>query len=203
MFDFYISFESVISFFDSQYQLGIRSEYKIEILNRAIGKFEIKGTKANPSNLPAKVNTFQGRVGSNDKMTQFWQNYWNDLSIRIPQLHMPKPEAKGPDATYIFLGKSQLPANVVIKHKILDGEVYLEFGRLGKNVDAFYNDHKNLIEEGMDIKKIGKSSVAIIIEVPKIINPYKFFDEIQEDVHQGQDAAKTLLDFYNMKIRNR
>lgn len=135
LFDYYISFEDVISFFEQQNQLGNRAKYKIEILNKAIEKFDIKRNKANSSHQTAQFHTSNKPKKLENKMTQFWKNYWNDLKIRIPELHMPKPEEKGPDATYIFLGKSQLPVNVIIKHKILDGEVFLEFGRLGEKID--------------------------------------------------------------------
>ena len=194
LFDYYISFEHVISFFKSQTQLGNRAEYKIEILQRAIEKFSNKGKKASKgssSYRPTKVN---------DKMTQFWRNYWNDLLVRIPELNMPKPEPKGPKASYIFLGKSQLRPNVVIKHKLSDGEVYLEFKNL-KNVQSFIESHRHLLEEGMTLQTVGNvgKAVAFCIRVPEIY-PYKFYDEIQAKVHQGQDAAKRLFDFYKSKI---
>lgn len=179
-FDYYISFERVIEFFGSQRELGDRAAYKAEVLKRAVEKHKSSGN---------------GSSETNEGITLFWRKYWEDVSVRIPELHMPRPGQKGPAATFIGLAKDVLPPNVVIYHKFVHGHVDLQFDGLGNRRDSFMELFRDSLEAGMTLQPAGKSAVVVRIEVPPI-NPHLFYEDLQEDVRAGQDAAKRLLSWF-------
>lgn len=193
-FHYYLSFEQVTNFFQSQTQMKLRANYKVEVLRRAIEKSAYKRQASSTSN----GSTYQP-TDVNEGITAFWEKYYQDITERIPELHMPKPGVKGPAATFIGLGKMQLPTNVIIYHKFVHGFVDLQFERLGERPDSFLAFFEPELDERMVIQKAGKSAVVIRMIVPKI-NPHRFYDELQMDVHQAQDAAKTLYDWFQKKI---
>lgn len=173
--------------------MGERAKYKINVLKKAIEKYNKSHlrTKSSSSGYqPSEVN--QG-------ITEFWKSYWEDLSVHFPSVSMPKPGVKGPTSTFIGLGKSVLPSNVIIYHKFVHGFVDLQFDSLGENVGAFINHFQSHLEDEMTIQKVGKSGVAIRIEVPKI-NPQKFYEELQDDVYIAHKSAKKLLEWFQMKF---
>lgn len=193
-FDYYLSFEKVIAFFVAQTQMGERANYKMNVLKKAIEKCQYGRQKSSSSFTeyqPSEVN--QG-------ITHFWKKYWEDLSVRYPDLPMPKPGEKGSGSTFIGLGKKILPSNVIIYHKFVHGFVDLQFERIGEKADEFVEYFKNHIEEGMEIQRAGKTAVVIRLEVPKM-NPHKFYEELQNDVHQAQDSAKRLLEWFNLNSK--
>lgn len=190
-FDFYISFENVISYFKTQDRMGQRANYKINVLKKAIEKYQnqyLRSSSSSSEYQPSEVN--QG-------ITQFWKRYWEDIVVRHPDISMPKPGEKGPAATFIGLGKKALPTNVIIYHKFVHGFVDLQFEKIGDRAEAFIDHMKDHIEEEMTILRSGKSAVVIRMEVPKI-NPHKFYEELQEEVFLAQDSAKTLFDWFHM-----
>lgn len=193
-FDFYLSFEKVIDYFKTQGKMGERATYKINVLKKAIEKYRNSNLKSGSSSSeyqPSEVN--QG-------ITQFWKKYWEDLSVRHPDIPMPQPGEKGPASTFIGMGKQALPPNVIIYHKFVHGFVDLQFEKLGDKAEAFISHFRSHIEEGMTIQRAGKSAVVIRIEVPKI-NPHKFYEEIQGDVYMAQDSAKRLLDWFHLNSK--
>ncbi|MCG5252443.1 hypothetical protein [Brevibacillus agri] len=190
-FDFYFSFEEVISFFDSQTQMGERAKYKIHVLKKAIEKTQIGRQKSSSSS----TSSYQPNE-VNQGITLFWKKYWEDLTIRHSDLPMPRPGEKGPAATFIALGKAVLPTNVIIYHKFVHGYVDLQFEKVGENAEELIHFFKDHIEEGMTIQRAGKTAVVVRIVVPKI-NPHKFYDELHEDINKGQDSAKRLLNWFN------
>lgn len=179
-FDYYVSFERVIEFFVSQRELGDRAAYKAEVLRRAIEK---------------QGSTGNGSTETNEGITLFWQKYWEEASERVLELHMPRPGQKGPAATFIGLAKDVLPPNVVIYHKFVHGHVDLQFDGLGNRRDSFMELFRGALKAGMTIQPAGKSAVVVRIEVPQI-NPHLFFEDLQDDVRAGQDAAKRLLSWF-------
>ncbi|MBE2913706.1 hypothetical protein [Anoxybacillus flavithermus] len=187
-FDFYLPFETVIAFFETQVQMGQRANYKISVLRKAI-------EKARSSKSPASSSVYQPSE-VNSAITLFWKRYWEDLLVRHPDLPMPEPKDKGPAATFIGLGKKVLPPNVIIYHKFVHGFVDLQFEKLGEKAEEFISLFKDYLEEGMTIQRAGKSAVVVRIEVPKI-NPHRFYEDLQDDVHKAQDAAKRLLKWFN------
>lgn len=193
-FDFYLSFESVMEYFETQDQMGKRANYKMNVLKKAIEKYQnsyLKSGSSSSEYQPSEVN--QG-------ITQFWQRYWEDLLVRHSDIPMPKPGEKGPASTFIGLGKKALPPSIIIYHKFVHGFVDLQFEKIGDKAEAFISHFKSHIEEGMTIQRAGKSAVVIRIEVPKI-NPHKFYEELQDDVHIAQDSAKRLLDWFHLNSK--
>lgn len=193
-FDFYLSFERVIAYFGTQNQMGKRANYKMKILKKAIEKYQnsyLRSGSSSSEYQPSEVN--QG-------ITKFWKSYWEDILVRHPDIPMPEPGEKGPASTFIGLGKKALPSNVIIYHKFVHGFVDLQFEKLGDKAEAFISHFKEHIEEGMTILRAGKSAVVIRIEVPKI-NPHKFYEELQGDVHLAQDSAKRLLNWFHLNSK--
>lgn len=177
-FDYCISFERVIEFFNSQRELGDRARYKVEVLRRAINK---------------QSNTGSGS-DANEGITQFWHRYWEDTSVRMPELHMPRPGDKPSASTFITVVKELLPLNVNIYHKLLHGHVDLQFESLGDRKNSFVELFCDAIEPNMTIQVTSKGAV-VRIEVPTI-NPHLFFEDVLDDVRKGQDAAKRLLSWF-------
>lgn len=186
-FDYYISFEDIITYFSNQNNLGDRAAYKIEVLQKAINKLGQSNSQSGSSYTPAVVNS---------GITLFWLNYWEDISERFPKLKMDRPGIKGPGATFIPLAKDILPPKVNIWHKFTNGFVDLQFESLGTNSEMVIETFREHIEKEMALQKTGKSSVVIRITVPKI-NPHMNFGDIREDVRKGQDAADCLFDWFN------
>lgn len=193
-FDFYLSIESVMEYFETQDQMGKRANYKLNVLKKAIEKYQnsyLKSGSSSSEYQPSEVNK---------GITQFWKRYWEDLLVRHSDIPMPKPGEKGPASTFIGLGKKALPPNVIIYHKFVHGFVDLQFEKIGDKAEVFISHFKSHIEEGMTIQRAGKSAVVIRIEVPKI-NPHKFYEELQDDVHIAQDSAKRLLDWFHLNSK--
>lgn len=188
-FDFYLSFEQVIAFFQSQTGMGNRAEYKENVLQKAINKVARLGSgekqPGNSAYQPQEVN---------EGITQFWEKYWEDITGRYPELLMPKPGIKGPAATFIFFGKPNLPSNVELVHKFVHGCVDIQFHKLGSLSKVFIEYFKERLEPGMTIQPTGKAVVVRIV-VPKI-NPHHFFEDLLDDVRQAQDTAKRLLSWF-------
>lgn len=193
-FDFYLSFERVIAHFEAQDQMGERANYKINVLKKGIEKYQNSHLKTGSSSSEYQPNEV------NQGITQFWKRYWEDISVRYPDIPMPQPGEKGPASTFIGLGKKALPSNVIIYHKFVHGFVDLQFEKLGDKAEAFISHFRSHIEEGMTIQRAGKSAVVIRIEVPKI-NPHKFYEELQDDVYMAQDSAKRLLDWFHLNSK--
>lgn len=193
-FDFYLSFESVILYFETQKQMGDRANYKINVLKKAIEKYQ------NSFLRPGSSSSIYQPSEVNQSITHFWKKYWEDLSLRHPDIPMLEPGEKGPASTFIGLGKKALPPNVIIYHKFVHGFIDLQFERLGEKAEEFIGHFRNHIEEGMTIQRAGKSAVVIRIEVPKI-NPHMFYEELQDDVYMAQDSAKRLLDWFHLKSK--
>lgn len=189
VFDYYLSFEQVIEHFNSQHTMGERANYKIEVLKKAISKLGTSsrgiGTLTSALYQPSEIN---------EGISLFWQNYWKDISERLPELHMPRPGVKGPAATFIGLAKNSLPTNVIIYHKFVHGYVDLQFERLDSRVGTFIHTFQNHLEDEMIVQKAGKAAV-IRTQVPKI-NPHLDYDILQPEVHIAQDAAKRLFSWY-------
>lgn len=185
LFHFYVSFEQLIEFFQQELYLGRRAHYKINVLTKAIEKHKVKKTVGSEY-VPSEVN--QG-------ISNFWYNYWQDVTKRYPDLPMPKPRDKGPAATFIGLGKSKLPKNVFIYHKFVHGAVDLQFEGLSEHADSCIELLKPYIQEEMSIQRAGKAAVVIRLPIQPI-NPHLFYDELQSIVFEAQDHAKRLFDWF-------
>lgn len=185
LFHFYVSFEQLIEFYQQESHLGRRAQYKINVLIKAIEKYEVKKVSSGVY-VPSEVN--QG-------ISSFWYNYWQDVTQRYPDLTMPKPSDKGPAATFIGLGKSKLPKRVFIYHKFVHGAVDLQFEGLYEHADSCIELFKPYISADMFIQRVGKAAVTIRLPIEQI-NPHHFYDEVQPIVFEAQDKAKRLLDWF-------
>lgn len=189
VFHYYISFEQLITYYESQHELGQRAAYKISVLTKGIEKYKSGGTRSTVGGMyvPSEVN--QG-------ITSFWLNYWEDVTKRYPELTMPKPGEKGPAATFIGLGKSTFPKGVFIYHKFVHGSVDLQVEGLKEHADAFISAFKDYIVADMTIQRAGKAAVVVRLPIEPI-NPHLFYDEVQPLVFEAQDKAKRLFDWFH------
>ncbi|SOC02782.1 PD-(D/E)XK nuclease superfamily protein [Ureibacillus xyleni] len=187
-FHYYITFEQVIEFYSQQSDLGQRAAYKINVLRKGIEKYKSSGVRSGNGGeyVPTEVN--QG-------ITNFWLNYWKDVTSRYPELTMPKPGEKGPAATFIGLGKSALPKDVFIYHKFVHGAVDIQVEKLKEKAEDFILAFKDYVEEDMVIQRAGKAAVVIRMPITPI-NPHLFYDEVQPTVFEAQDKAKKLFDWF-------
>lgn len=188
IFDYYLSFEQVIEYFNSQEIMGERAHYKIEVLRKAISKLH-SNVKKGGTSAPYEPSEI------NEGISLFWKKYWEDISVRLPEVHMPRPGIKGPAATFIGLAKSSLPPNVIIYHKFVHGFVDLQFDGLGSRADNFIQVFQEHLEEGMLIQRAGKSAVVVRTQVPKI-NPHLNYENLQAKVFAAQNSAKMLLTWF-------
>lgn len=116
-------------------------------------------------------------------VTAFWKNYYQTVQSFAPELNMKDPSKKPAGSDFVYFNPG-FPRNIKLVHKLAHGKVDLQY----KDIDF------NTTPPGTLKSKAGKSRV-IRFNVPKI-NTSESFIEQEEQVRQGIEAAKVLLEWY-------
>lgn len=187
IFDATVSYESVISYLKMRInsvtiELGRRFEHKIELLEQSIYKYRRGYTPV--------IDT---------DVTNFWKEYYSLANQRFPILKMKRPGDKPSEGHWIHFTQaitspSPLP-RCVIKHKLFQGSVDLEFADWGKHREVVESKISLMLAEKMIIKTTGKS-LSISISTPSIDVKYNFNTQ-RDAIVVGLDAAYCLLSWFN------
>lgn len=173
-FDFRVSYEQILDWFRCADHLGDRRHYKIALLTSAIEK----GTL--------------GYQPEEDRLTtRFWRSYWQLARQVAPKLEMREPVSKPSGAGFVHFRPSRLPRGVGICHKLVFGNVDLQFARLGNRVNELHSALEGRLDAGMTIANASRSG-AVRLVVPKL-NPCLPFETQADDARAGIEAAGTLL----------
>lgn len=173
-FDFRVSYEQILDWFRCADHLGDRRHYKIALLTSAIEK-GILGYQ------PAEDRSTTG----------FWRAYWQLARKVAPKLEMREPVSKPSGAGFVHFRPSRLPRGVSLCHKLVWGNVDLQFARLGNRLNELHSTLESHLEEGMSIANASRSG-AVRLVVPKL-NPCLPFETQADDARAGIEAAGTLL----------
>lgn len=190
LFDSTISYEGVIEFLDSRNnkvsdELALRLSHKIDLLNQSIYKYR-RGYC----------------LEANEKVTNFWNNYYLVAKEKYSNLKMRNPGNKPIGSTFVHFVdaiNSTLPLpKCAIQHKLGHARVDLEFFGWTKHWDAIEHDMSNLLKDDMELRKAARS-MAVSISVP-MINVLLPFKEQEDAALDGLDNACRLLGWYNQNI---
>jgi len=168
-------FEKIITYEELQKyflkEKGERNNYKSKILDLAIE---------------------QARRGyqpiTDEKVTNFWQQYWHLTMAIAPELEMKEPIEKPARAGFVEFKPAILPKGYRLVHKLPHGNVDLEIsGQANKLLEI-----KNKINlKNAIVTKAGKSA-AIRIKTPKIDTKIDFLKQ-KEKIIDAILKAKKLL----------
>lgn len=164
-----LSYENIAEWFDKQHDK--RSIYKSKLINEAI-----------------EQNRRGYTVKPDEKVTDFWEQYWMLVMREAPELEMKKPGIKPSNSDWPEFRPSSLNKNLVIVHKLRSGYVDLQISGASNDIEYL---QKILHEEDINVVKAGKSA-AIRIVVETIEKSNSFFEQ-RNKVLDGLKAAKKLL----------
>ena len=171
-----VSYEAIQDWFNSSEGSDPRATFKRTLLAAAINKSSTGYQKV-----------------ENAPVTEFWQSYWQLAQTIAPQLEMQNPGTKPVGAGHLYFRPSQLSSGVSLVHKLGQGCVDLQFPGMGANLTTLREKSGRFLEPGMYIEQAGKSG-ALRRRV-SVVNATLDFDAQAEQVQEGIDAARTLLDW--------
>ena len=177
-FDCTVSLESVRDWF-SQDQCA-RNQYKVRLLSEAIEQ--------------ARRGYLHVR---DEQVTSFWERYWRLATEIAPELDLPEPGSRAPNAGFILYHPLQLTNALRLYHKLRHGNVDLTFMGWGERHDKLQQQYGSRLDADMVIVKTGKS-VAVRIKVPSLIKE-EDFEKQRDRIKQGIMAARRL---YRWAIEN-
>lgn len=173
-FDFIIEYEQIKDWFNRQKGLGLRTKYKVELLNAAIEKSR-RGYR------PIK----------DDKTASFWEKYWELANKIAPELGMKEPKNDIPiGSSFITFKPKDVSLGLRLVHKLEKGFADLEFSGKGNSLNWLNKKYNHLLEKDMSIKKTYKSAV-VRISVDKL-NLQENFSSQKESVTKALKALKRL-----------
>ncbi len=176
-YDFHVTYESILSWFDTARFLGDRRVYKLAALRQAIERAK-HGWQSVPD----------------ARTTDFWQQYWETVGRIAPTLRMPRPEPKPARSSFIRFRPLTLGADVELLHKVRHGRVDLQIGGMGGNLMLIEEKFGKHMTGDMRVEKASKSAV-IRIHVKKIDVKLPY-DQSKQAVEEALNAALALLRAY-------
>ena len=172
--DFTVTYEDVVKWYTDNAAPQYPHSFRLAIFRRAL-------EKGGYTPIP------------HEGTTQFWQRYWELVTIKAPELRMPKPETKPELSGFIAFQPAVLPKGVKLIHKVRYGNVDIQFAGKAEEVDALKTLYGTLPER-MHIEAAGKSAV-VRLDVPCIDMSAPFLDS-ETAVREAIWAAKLLLVWY-------
>jgi hypothetical protein len=174
-----ISYEEILDWFSSQQDL--RSQYKAMIIRNAI-----------------EQNRRGYTVTPDDRVTNFWQKYFEVASINYPELEMSVPGPKPSESDWPEFRPKVFNKKMALIHKLQKGAVDLQINGMGDRIDELSLKISDLLPSDVEIVKTGKSA-ALRISVPTI-DRFESFENQSEAIIIGFEAivklfvlAKTVL----------
>jgi hypothetical protein len=173
-----VTYEQVLSWFQSAPHLGARRDYKLALIRSAIEK-----------------GTLGWQVVEDAPNTSFWQSYF-ELTLVPPflELNMGKPGAKPSRSGFIRFRPPSLPPGTKLVHKTTQARVDLQFSGMGDRVNELRALFGDQLEKGMDIDRAAASGVIRILTPP--LNRQTPFEAQRESALVGLQAALALLHWF-------
>ena len=192
LFDTQISYEEIISFFNSQtkkyfdsnIELSKRHEHKKQMFIQAVDKQR------------------RGYAPEIDEaVTAFWIAYYEYAKVHAPSLKLDRPSPKPSRSDFIFFKNAlqriyPLP-RFTIKHKLTHALVDLEIQGWGQHYQEISISLGNSLDSDMRIRKAAKS-LAISIDVKAIDTSIPFEDQT-DLVAIGLNSAIRLQEWYRIR----
>ena len=173
-FDYRITYEEILGWFERSETLGARRRYKCILLQSAIDK-----------------GTLGYQPEEDTATSAFWRDYWLLATAQAPGLEMPEPGPKPAGAGFIDFRPPVLPAGIRVVHKLNRGCVDLEIRDMGQRVNEVRAALASHLTPDMQIVRTSKSA-AVRINVP-ILSGNTPADEQRDRVLAGIEAAARLL----------
>ena len=149
-FGFRVNYEEIVDYFINDTSIGMRSEYKVLLLNSAIEK-----------------STSGYQMEADSSVTNFWKDYWKLSLIQAKELYMDEPTSKPSSSSFIYFRNADLPKEIDLVHKLTHGYFDLQFKNMGDKLNIMRDKYSNSLNSNMKIVKAAKSA-SIRIEVPTL-----------------------------------
>lgn len=176
-FDYQITYEALIHWFEIAEELGARGTFKQALLNAAIER-----------------ERDRWQLVADKNVTEFWRKYWELTRQMAPALRMPKPGDKPSSSNFIQFKPLELAKGVQLWHKLPHGNVDLQFAGMGESLPEMQERYGALTGPNMSIERANKSAV-IRLSVP-VISTAAPFEQSESAARQGIDASLKLLQWY-------
>lgn len=136
-------------------------------------------------------------------VTQFWYEYWVLASELAPELEMPPPGQKGPQAYFVRFWPTGLPDSVRLRHKMRrqHSRVDLEFEQMGERLGEFEGMLGDSLEPDMTIEQTNQSG-SVRLHVPEV-DVSAAFEPQSSEVEQAIRAAQRLHASFEAKAKDR
>ena len=171
-YDINIRYEEIYDWFINSSNHTKRDQHKAYIIKEAI-----------------EQNRRGYQIIPDEKVTNFWFEYWQLSNKMYPHLEMRKPGKKPFHSDWPEFRPSVLNKNIIIVHKLERGDVDLQISGAANKLETI----KSLIDESkFTVVKAGKSA-AIRLKINSI-NRLACFEAQVETVHIGLTAAMELLE---------
>lgn len=173
-YDVNISYEEILSYFQSRRIRDERYQYKARIILEAIEK-----------------NRRSYQPEHNDAMTQFVFDYYAFAASEFSHLEMQKPKPRPAGSSWIEFYPKSLNKNMNLVHQLNSGFVKLFFYGQAESFGLLQEKFKSKLPPNTSIDLAGKS-VAISMEVPKVTPLTNTFADEKEKVRQALAGLSTL-----------
>jgi hypothetical protein len=175
-FDAKLTYESVMAWFNES-GLGPRAAYKMALLNRAIEKAK-----------------FGYQPTEDAAVTEFWHSYWRLGQAEAPELEMQDPGPKPAGSGFVYFRPGNMPPNTCIIHKFERGNVDLQIGGMGDDLESLRSRFASRLEPDMSLQRASKSGV-VRVKVP-VVHPSQGMQSQLDEVRVGLKEAVRLLRWY-------
>jgi hypothetical protein len=122
-----------------------------------------------------------------ERVTDFWRSYWEQVSSLFPELGMKEPGSKPAGSDWVEFRSPMLPAGTSVWHKWATRAVDLQLPLRFDAVEQVSQACASLLGEDMSIAPTGKSC-AIRVVVPAL-DRFKEYQEQSESALRGMKAA--------------
>lgn len=173
-FQYRVSYEAVMQWFDQAERLGARRRYKVDLLRSGIEKIR---------------SGYQHQVDA--AVTEFFQCYTNIVSASYPGLGMLPTGERASRGGRVHFKRPELTAvKVDIAHKSLVGWVDLRLRERAERMPTVIIRLSPLLEPGMSIRAAGKSPV-VGIQTP-VLDPSQPAQPQLNQIQHALSAVKRL-----------
>lgn len=178
-FDFTITYEDMMAWFEIAHDLGNRGAFKAMVLRTAIEKIR------------------RGYFAVGDKhVTKFWLEYYKHVSFNFPNLNMKKPGLRIPKlSSFIrfYPQKIKRMKNVSLLHKFAYGNVDLQLDGMGEHLPQLKEKYGSRLLPNMKLVRAGKSA-CFRIQVDEL-NATKPFDAQLDAVDKALNEVEALYNW--------
>lgn len=176
-YDAEISYEEIMAFFLSRRTIDCRFAHKALVVQEGIEQ---------------NRRGYQPKTDSG--LTKFAEDYYAFALERFSQVAMEQPRQRPSQSLWIAFRPLCLPKHSYIAHQTTAGFVKLFFSGAASRLDELTERYSPHLPSGAELVQAGKS-VAIIIAVPEIDNPWKKpFAEYTAQAETALDCVAKLIE---------